>query len=165
MTVITSLSDLSRIREGVDAVSTQLKRSGPVMMMLGPFQFAMDTAAFQRFNRATEYRWPSQARIGRRPALQYVGPGAETIDLEGIIYPEFAGGTSQVSAMRELAGLGKPMILVDGFGIIYDEWAILRIEETRTLFKADSTPKKVIFRLALSRYGKDQPSRLDSLLG
>lgn len=158
--IITSLSDLSRIREGADAVVDQLKNSGPVMMMLGPFMFAMGTAAFERFNRATEYRWPSQPRIGRRPSLQFVGPGGETIELEGVIYPEFAGGVIQVQAMRELAGLGKPMILVDGRGVIYDEWAILRIEETKTVFNSDSSPKKVEFRLSLSRFGKDTPEEV-----
>lgn len=158
--IITSLSDLSSIRAGADAVVDQLKNTGPILMMLGPFMFAMGTAAYQRLNRATEYRWPSQPRIGRLPSLQYVGPGAETVDLEGVIYPEFAGGTSQVQAMRELAGLGKPMILVDGLGAIYDEWVILRIEETQTVFKNDSSPKKVEFRLSLARYGKDKPEEV-----
>jgi len=154
--VITSLTDLSRIRQGVEAVATQLSHSGPVMMMLGPFMFAMDTAAYQRFHRSSEYRWPSQPRIGRRPALQYIGPGAESIDLEGIIYPDFAGGLAQVQAMRELAGLGKPMILVDGLGVIYSEWVITRIEETKTIFHGNGGAKKLKFRLALQRYGRDE---------
>jgi len=164
MSIITSLTDLSRLREGIDAVSTQLKHSGPVMMMLGPFMFATDTAAFESFTHAAEYRWASQARVGRRPSLQHTGIGPETIDLKGTIYPEYAGGISQVQAMRELAGLGKPMILVDGRGIVYDEWAILRVEEVRTILNSDSTPRKIIFNMNLSRYGKDQPEGLASLV-
>jgi len=165
MSIITSLSDLSRIREGADAVATQLKRSGPIMMMLGPFMFAMDTAAYQRFHRNTEFRWANQARIGRRPALQYIGPGSESIELDGVIFPDFAGGASQVLAMRELAGLGKPMILVDGVGLVYDEWAIQRVEESKAVFHGNGSARRIEFRIELQRYGKDQPTGLAALLG
>lgn len=156
--IINSLSDLSRIRQGADAIATQLKRSGPVMMMLGPFMFAMDTAAYERWQRSAEYRWAKQEHPGRRPTLQFTGPGDESVELEGTIFPEFRGGANQVSAMRELAGLGKPMLLVDGLGIFHDLWVITRVEETLTILRGDGNAKQIQFRLSLQRYSKDQPN-------
>ena len=87
-----------------------------VMMALGGYRFAIGTAAFQTLRRATEYRWAQMNRIGRRPAMQYVGPGVESIDLDGVIYPHFRGGLRQVEAMRAEARLGLPLMLVSGTG-------------------------------------------------
>ncbi|TIM92331.1 MAG: phage tail protein, partial [Mesorhizobium sp.] len=43
------------------------------MMGLGPFRFSLSTAAYQALERSDEYRWVSQDRIGRHPAMQFVG--------------------------------------------------------------------------------------------
>ena len=52
-------------------------------MRLGQFTFSVDTAAYQELSRTSEYRWASQDRIGQMPALQAVGPGSESINLDG----------------------------------------------------------------------------------
>lgn len=59
------------------------------MMMLGQYRFSIDSAAYQTFTRSTEYRWEEQKRLGKDPAMQFVGPGTDTITLEGTIYPHF----------------------------------------------------------------------------
>jgi hypothetical protein len=125
------------------------------MMALGPYRFSIDAAAYQQLMRTTAYRWPAQERIGRRPALQFVGVGTETISLSGVIYPHYSGGLEQVESMRAIAAQGKPQQLVDGRGKIWGLWCIERIEETRTVFFANGDPRKMEFRLALSNYGED----------
>jgi len=125
-------------------------------MMLGSYyQFTLSTAAYQGLRRAAEHRWPAQERIGRAPARQYVGPGAETIDLEGTVYPYFRGGMGQVAGMRDIAGLGRPLRLVDGRGKNWGRWCIERIEETHTVFDGNGDPRRIDFRLTLGRYGED----------
>ena len=76
----------------------------PVMLQLGAYQFGLNTAAFQGLQRSDDYRWPEQERLGREAALQFVGPGATTINLDGVIYPEWRGGAGQLDAMRAEAG-------------------------------------------------------------
>lgn len=49
------------------------------VMMLGFYPFMLDTAAYQTLKRKSEYRWEQHDRIGRKPAQQYVGPGADDI--------------------------------------------------------------------------------------
>jgi len=132
-----------------------------VMMALGGFKFAAPTAAYQELRRASAYRWKPQERLKRGPALQYVGPGEETIELAGVIYPaEFHSRVDQVAAMRAAAGAGRPLALIaapeDGVGHILGDWVILRIEESDTGFAPGGSPRKIEFRLSLKRYGGDK---------
>jgi phage tail protein len=57
------------------------------MMALGSFRFSIETATYQELKRGQSYRWQSQVRLLRRPALQFVGAGSEMIELTGVIYP------------------------------------------------------------------------------
>ena len=123
-----------------------------VMLQLGEFQFAIDSAAYQSLRRATEYRWQPQQRAGRKPVQQFMGPGQDSIELAGVIYPEFVGGLSQVSKIRTEAQKGKPLLLVDGLGFLHDEWVIKRVHEERTVFFADGTARKIRFRVELEAW-------------
>ncbi len=122
-----------------------------VMLQLGSFQFSVNTAAYQELRRRTEYRWPSQDRFGKMPALQFTGPGGDSITLTGVIFTEYRGGTGQVERMRAQAGRGKPLLLVDGYGRIMGRWVVESIEETQSTFAAFGRPRKQQFTVQLSR--------------
>lgn len=131
--------------------------SGPlVMMTLGRFQFGIRTAAYQDLARNTEWRWPSQERFMRGQALQYVGPGADTISLPGVIYPEWRGGAGQVEAMRAIADRGEPMMLIDGTGILWGKWVIEKVDERQSVFAAAGIPRKQEFTINLRRFDDEQ---------
>lgn len=123
-----------------------------VMMQLGSFQFCIMTAVYQELNRKNEYKWPSQHRFGQRPSRQFVGVGDETMQLPGVIYPEYRGGFQQVEAMRRIAGRGQPLLLVDGLGKLWGRWVIEGIDEKQTLFAAFGAPRKQEFTLSLARF-------------
>ncbi len=125
------------------------------MLALGPYRFAVSTAAYESLRRTSEYRWPAQERLGRAPARQFVGPGADSVTLSGVIYPHYAGGLSQIGKLRELAGRGVPLSLVDGRGMVWGRWCIERIEEGRTVFFANGDPQRVEFTMQLSAYGEE----------
>ena len=130
-----------------------------VMMAIGQYKFAANTAAYQELRRVSEYRWQEQSRIGRDPAMQYNGKGRETIDLSGVIYPaEFKTG-DQVAEMRKAADVGKPLTLISAkgqVGEVHGDWVIKRIEETGTIFVAGGAPRKVEFRMSLQFFGGDK---------
>jgi len=125
---------------------------GNVMMALGNFQFGLNSAAYQELTRSTEQRWASQDRFGQLAALQHTGPGAETITLPGVIYPEFRGGLGQLDRMRELAGRAVPLTLITGTGRILGRYVIERVEERQSVFAAAGLPRKVEFTLNLRLY-------------
>ena len=124
----------------------------PVMMQLGAFQFGVNTAAYQGLSRSDEWRWPDQERFGQAPALQYTGPGATTITLDGILYPEWRGGLGQLDAMRAEAGKGRPLVLVDGRGQALGMWVIERVDESQSIFAAGGVARRVEFTLQLKRF-------------
>lgn len=126
-----------------------------VMMALGAFRFGVNRASYQSFTRSASWRWEQQDRLGRAPALQYLGPGADEISLEGVIYPHFKGGLRQIELMRQVANLGKPQILVDGLGWVWERWVITAVEERKSLFLADGAPRKIEFTIGLTAYGMD----------
>lgn len=125
------------------------------MMALGAFRFGVNRANYQSFTRSASWRWEAQDRLGRNPALQFLGPGTDEISLQGVIYPHFKGGLRQVELMRFVANAGQPLILVDGLGWVWDRWVITSVEETKTLFLADGAPRKIEFSVGLKAYGSD----------
>ena len=126
--------------------------AAPIMMQLGAFQFGINTAAYQGLSRSDEWRWPDQGRFGQAPALQYTGPGATTITLDGILYPEWRGGLGQLDAMRAEAGKGRPLVLVDGRGQALGMWVIERVDETQGTFAAGGVARRIEFTLQLKRF-------------
>lgn len=126
-----------------------------VMMALGAFRFGVNRANYQSFTRSASWRWEAQDRLGRNPALQYLGPGTDEITLQGVIYPHFKGGLRQIELMRLVANAGQPLILVDGLGWVWERWVITSVEETKTLFLADGAPRKIEFTVGLKAYGSD----------
>ena len=126
-----------------------------IMMALGEFRFALDTAAYDQLRRSDSYRWQGQDRLGRRPAQQFTGHGPSTVELEGTIYPAFRGGLGQITAMREAADAGTPLEMVDGTGRVWGLWCILDLRETQAVFLADGVPRKLEFSIKLVAYGED----------
>lgn len=129
--------------------------SSVVMMALGLFRFGVNRAAYQTFSRSASYRWEKLDRAGRAPALQYLGPDADEIGLEGVIYPHFKGGLRQVEMMRLAAAQGQPLMLVDGLGWVWDRWVVTGVTEKKGVFLADGAPRQIDFSMTLRAYGRD----------
>jgi len=135
-----------------------------MMMALGLYVFSLHTAAYQDFQRQTNWRHPSSSRVGAAPARQYVGKGEDTITLSGLIVPEIAGERLSLDALRLMADTGHAWPLVEGTGRIYGVWVIESISETATLFFKDGAPRRIEFTLTLQRADDTQIELLGSLL-
>ena len=127
-----------------------------VLMTLGEYRFSVNTAAYKTLQRSSRYQWQAQQRFNRKPAQQFTGPDADTVNLEGQILPHYKGGLKQIDAMREQAGKGEPLIMTDGLGNVWGKWCITRIEETRGDLMSNGAPRHIQFRLELVEYGEDR---------
>ena len=130
------------------------------MMALGVYRFGLSSAAYQEFTNKAEYRWVRQDALGAPPIYQYIGSGEQTITMRGVIYPRYKGGLNQIALMRAQASLGIPLYLTDGTGRVWGQWCIKEVEETRRVFEADGTPRRVEFRIVLVRYDEGLLSRV-----
>lgn len=125
------------------------------MMALGSYRFSIDSAAYQELKHSQAYRWQAQERLQRRPAMQFLGAGEESIELSGLIYPHFNGGLEQLDTMRAEASKGQPLLLVDGLGFVWGQWVITQIDEGQSFFQGNGQPLKQSFQLKLVNYGVD----------
>lgn len=155
MSVISSISTLASLAKGALGVAVQVQNTSRIMYMLGPFMFSRDTAAPQTISRTNHYEWSQQARLGRENSNQFTGIGEDTIELEGVLYPEYKGGTEQITLMRLMAEQGKALMFVSGTGFVYGEYCIVDVEEKGMHLAPNGKPKKVEFTLTLQRYGAD----------
>jgi len=136
----------------------------PFMMMLGPIRFAINQATYQQLQRTTQYNWASQTPLGHPklkylglggPARQYMGPGDDSISIQGTIYPQFNGGPLQLTLMRLAAGVGVALPLITGKGLVMGRWIIESVEETGSEFFDNGAARKIEFSLSLKRFQQD----------
>lgn len=122
-----------------------------MMMTYGTFVFSLSTAAYEQLQRQMTWRHASSERLGARPARQYVGPGDDTITLQGTIAAELVGDLQVLDTLRELGDQGKPQALVEGSGRVYGAYLLVSLSETRKEFFADGTPRLIEFQMQLER--------------
>jgi len=134
-----------------------------MMMIFGMFVFSIPTATYQSLQRSTNWRHASNSRIGVAPAYQYLGPGEDTITLDGSIVPEF-GSQLSLTALRLMGNTGKSFPLIAGNGKIYGMWKLDSVDETQTYFFKNGKPRKVEFSLKLSKT-KSAGSLITGVLG
>ncbi|KAF1017662.1 MAG: hypothetical protein GAK31_00930 [Stenotrophomonas maltophilia] len=122
------------------------------LMMLGRFKFSVNTTVFQSLVRSTSWRWPVQERMNKIDALQFTGPGSETMTLPRVIYPSWKGGRDQMNWLRWLAAKGEPQRMIGPGGEIMGEWVIESVEETQSLYIGGDLCQKQEFSVSLRRY-------------
>ncbi|MEB3754703.1 phage tail protein [Acinetobacter sp. MD2(2019)] len=124
-----------------------------MMMILGMFPFSIPTATYQQLQRSTNWRHPSNSRVGDMPAYQFIGRGEDTISLDGSIVPEF-GAPMSISALRVMGDTGKPFPLISGTGKVYGLYIINDVQETQTFFYKNGKARKVEFNLKITQTQK-----------
>ncbi|WP_025879406.1 phage tail protein [Stenotrophomonas indicatrix] len=122
-----------------------------MMMTYGTFVFSLSTAAYEQLQRQMTWRHASSERLGARPARQYVGPGDDSISLQGTISAELVDNLQVLDELRELADQGKPQALVEGSGRVYGAYLLVSLSETRKEFFPDGAPRLIEFQLQLER--------------
>jgi hypothetical protein len=143
-----------------------------MMLALGMFVFQLQTLPYQNLQRNVDYRWPSNSRVGQRPAVQFLGVNEEKITLSGSLMPEITGGKLSLLAVNLMADEGRAWPLLDGSGTIYGMFVINSVSETYSEFFADGTARKIDFNVSLTRVDEslaamfgDLKSQADSLIG
>lgn len=136
-----------------------------MMMALGMFIFSLPTLAYQEMQRQTDWRHPSNSRVGSNPARQFAGRGEDAITLPGVILPELAGTALSLDALRMMADTGKAWPLIEGTGRILGIWVIESVSETRTLFFQDGAARRIEFSLSLKRIDDGQVDKLGAAIG
>ena len=127
-----------------------------MMLMLGEFQFGVDTAAYGELALKASYPWAKVDRLQNAPQFQAMGLEERSVSLKGVVYPAYRGaGTGQIEELREAAAKMEPLSLMAGNGRWLGRWAVRSITQTDSTFLEDGTPLKQEFSIELARFGDD----------
>ena len=129
------------------------------MMILGSYRFAINNASYQNLKRTTEYKWQELELVGSNPALQYTGRGVQTIELGGVIYPQYRGGLKQLDKIRAEAAKATPLLLISGHGYNFGRWCVVKVGETSSNLLANGSPRKLEFNISLKQYAWNVASK------
>lgn len=126
--------------------------SSQQMMKLGDYKFSLNTACYQTLSNSRKFRWQPIARINQLSAMQYLGADNPAITLTGTFFPQLMGSASSIDAMIKEASRGKPLLLVDGLGVVHGYWVITSLDDQQSVFTSRGTAKKITFTLGLRFY-------------
>lgn len=118
---------------------------------LGLFIFEFATWPFDELSRRSDWGHASAARVGARDALQFTGPGDETVSIAGKLAPEAAGSFSAITTLRAMADEGDEYQLVLGTGDVWGGFVIVGLDERRKFLLVDGTPRLIDFTMDLKR--------------
>lgn len=133
------------------------------MLTLGLFVFQLQTVPYQSLQRNIDYRWPSNNRIGLRPARQFLGIGEEKMTLSGVLLPEITGGKMSLLTLEKMAEQGKAWPLLEGSGTLYGMYVVNSVSMTHSYFFADGSARRIEFSLTLSRVDESLSSMYGDL--
>jgi uncharacterized protein len=125
------------------------------LLQLGAHQFEVAPLSYSQLQSRAEFRWPALDRLGREPALQFLGPGEKRITISGLIFPEAIGGWNRFRAFERSANAGQPMLMVLGTGHIFGRVVITAIGEVHDHIGYAGLPRKLSFDIEVARYGGD----------
>ncbi|QUT15555.1 phage tail protein [Rahnella inusitata] len=142
-----------------------------MMLTLGLFVFQLQTVPYQTLQRAVDYRWPVNSRVGLRPLPQFLGVNEEKITLSGVLMPEITGGKLSLMVLNLMADEGKAWPLLEGSGTIYGMFVVNSVSETHTEHFSNGAARKIEFTLTLTRVDEslasmfgDMKAQADGLL-
>ncbi len=136
-----------------------------MMMALGLFVFSLRTVSYQELQRVTNWRHPSNSRVGDSPAYQFIGKGEDNITLKGTVMHELTGSRNTLETLRNMGNTGKAYTLIEGTGKIYGLVIIESLDETKTHFFKDGAARKTDFTVTLKIVREFDLGILGSLIG
>ena len=127
-----------------------------MLAALGQFIFELNNLAFDEMRRTTDWRHPSNSRVGAMPGRQFVGKGEDKLTLAGLLAPGNFGNRTAIDKLRAMGDTGAAFALVNGAGEVFGAWVIESVEETGTIFTTDGLARRVEFTLNLARVDDQQ---------
>lgn len=121
------------------------------LLTLGMFVFGMDSLAYAELQRKMDWRHGKSDRHNARPASQYLGPGDDSISIEGTLVPEVQGSYGSIKRLIEMAETGDNWPLVDGNGEVWGNFEIKAIDQRHRVVMAGGIPRVIDFGIDLTR--------------
>lgn len=131
-----------------------------MLMALGQFIFMPATLSFIEIQRQRSWNFSENAVARGRAKKQFIGAGADSISLPGIVVQEHGiGNRLCIDELAAMADTGQGFVLIDGSGYMYGVYIIKDIDETRSILLFEGVPRKIDFTLKLERVDEGRIER------
>lgn len=121
------------------------------LMTLGMFVFGMDTVPYDDLVRRVSWRHGDSERFQARAASQFLGPGEDSVIINGLIVPEIAGTYSSLDTLRAMGDTGDSWQLLDGLGRVLGQYRLESVEEGHRGIMAGGIPRGKAVSIELKR--------------
>jgi phage protein U len=134
-----------------------------MLYQLGAVQFDVAPLNTDSIDRSAATDFVPKDVIGRRPPLEAVGEGEETIRLSGRIFPKTLGGLGDMEALDLQRVAGFPLPLMRGDGMPMGFFVIETLTQRSSRLDGDGVGRIVDFDLVLKRAEPPGAATLASL--
>jgi uncharacterized protein len=122
-----------------------------MQMSLGLFIFSLPTVVFQGLEHKRDVRHAWNERVGAGDAVQFVGPGTETISLKGVTAHGITHARLSFSILNKMMQSGKDFPLIDGLGNVYGNYVIQSLDISKSNFAKFGQARNHEFTIDLRR--------------
>lgn len=122
-----------------------------MMMSLGLFIFSLPTVVFQELSHKREVRFAENERIGAPDAFQFIGPGPETITLNGVTAYGINHASASFAVLNRMLQSGRAHTLIDGLGNVYGQYIIRSLDLKKSSFRKFGQAKRTEWSMQLTR--------------
>lgn len=141
------------------ATGSYQERSGTggatIMMMLGNFEFSINTTAYHQLTREARWRWSEQERFGKQDLLQYTGKTSRSVKIEGEAHSQLRNGLASIDVLYDLADRAEPQQLVSSAGDVLGWWVVTDFSDVTPAFLPGGVPRKKTWTLTIKHYADD----------
>lgn len=127
-----------------------------MLYALGPVTFEVAPVNITDVDRETQGSYVEKPVVGRRPPLEFVGDGPETVRLTVKLFPQKFGGLSSLSSFDTMRKSGTPFVLARGDGANLGWFVVEKASERSTYLDRSGVGKVIEVGLDLKR--ADAPS-------
>lgn len=122
-----------------------------MLLALGLFVFDLGTLPLEELARRTAWKHARNPRVGARDASQFLGPGDDTITLDGALLPGVAGTFAAMRTLRTIADQGEALPLVTGTGEVLGDFVVTGLSERKKHLTVDGVARRTDFSIELER--------------
>lgn len=128
-----------------------------MQLCIGQFVFTPDDLSFTDLQRQRAWNYAENSVASGRAPKQYIGPGEDSVTLNGIVYQEHGIGTRQsIENLADMASTGQGYVVMDGSGYLYGVYVIESISENKSILVFEGVPRKIEFNVTLKRVDDDR---------
>lgn len=131
---------------------------------LGPLVFEIQPVNLHGITRTANADFAEKPVLGRRPPLEFVGEGAETMSLAVKLFPEKFGGISSLDLLDQMRKSGQPHYFMRGDGRPAGFFVITSVVEKSTYLGPQGIGRVIDVDISLKRAGPPAASGLFAML-